>query len=121
MLVLAQRLMRVRSAQARAERIASRVTDGWVSHSGSYSMQNSTQPIGALVVSPVAMNKGRSAALPPASAARSATATMPALTTCSTIIFVRGPMRPLPVRGHVSQKAFAAALSSLDQFEAKDR
>src|SRR3984893_8954248 len=59
-LVLTQRLIRTRSFQAWPDSTTSRGADGFVLHSGSYSTQNSTQPIGARVASPTEMNSGRS-------------------------------------------------------------
>src|SRR5215468_3628308 len=50
--VLTATLMRLSSAQARADMTTSRGTEGVVSHSGAYSMQNSAQPIGGLVTAP---------------------------------------------------------------------
>src|ERR1700761_8204947 len=120
-LVLTQRLTRCRSFQASAESTTSRGTDGVVLHSGSYSTQNSTQPIGARVTSPTVIYCGRSAALPPVGTAISASTMMPAAALRLRIVF--GPERivtPYPSRqGHVSHKAFAAPLSRASQFEVK--
>src|SRR5580698_4262280 len=81
-LVLTHRLTRCRSFQASAESTMSRATDDVVLHSGSYSTQNSTQPIGARVTSPTGMYCGiycgRSAAALPAGVANSASITTPA-------------------------------------------
>src|SRR6516165_1167311 len=52
--------MRRRSFQDLAVSAASRAASGLVSHSGAYSEQNSTQPIGARTFAPTAMNSGRS-------------------------------------------------------------
>src|ERR1700685_1129818 len=60
--VLTQRLIRTRSFQAWPDSTTSRGADGFVLHSGSYSTQTSTQPIGARVASPTEMNSGRSSA-----------------------------------------------------------
>ena len=76
MLTLTQRLTRSRSFQACSESTMSRAADGLVLHSGSYSAQNSIQPMGARVVSPVEMNSGRSSAVLPVAVANSASATM---------------------------------------------
>src|SRR5580704_14700811 len=59
-LVLTQRLILIRSFHAWPDSTTSRAVDGLVLHSGSYSTQNSTQPIGGRVVSPTAMYSGRS-------------------------------------------------------------
>src|SRR5580658_9974733 len=66
-LVLTQRLILIRSFHAWFDSTTSRAVDGLVLHSGSYSTQNSTQPIGGRVVSPTAMYSGcsgRSSATP---------------------------------------------------------
>src|ERR1700689_813759 len=76
--VLTQRLTRCRSFQAPPDSTTSRGIDGLVLHSGSYSTQNSTQPIGARVTPPSAMNCGRSCAELPLGYASSVSATTPA-------------------------------------------
>src|SRR5580698_4586304 len=80
MWLLTQRLTRSRSLKACAESTTSRGVDDFVLHSGSYSAQNSTQPIGARAVSPVEINSGRSCAVLPIGAASNASATAPAAT-----------------------------------------
>src|SRR5208282_1376789 len=88
-LVLTQRLTRTRSFQAWAESTTSRGDDGLVLHSGSYSTQNSTQPMGGRVVSPVVMNSGRSSAGLPVGEASSASAMMLADAPHLRIVLVR--------------------------------
>src|SRR6516162_7521087 len=63
--LLTHRLIFIRSFHAWFDSTTSRGVDGLVLHSGSYSMQNSIQPIGARVASPTEMNSGRSSAMPP--------------------------------------------------------
>src|SRR4029077_16892225 len=89
-LVLTQRLIRTRSFQAWPDSTTSRGVDGFVLHSGSYSMQNSTQPIGARVVSPTEMYSGRSCAELVFSVAISVAATKIAAAVLRRIVFVRG-------------------------------
>src|SRR5579864_6306626 len=91
-LVLTQRLIRTRSFQAWLDSTTSRGVDGLVLHSGSYSTQNSTQPIGARVASPTAMNSGRSCAEPVFAAAISVAATKIAAALRRRIVFVRERM-----------------------------
>src|ERR1700722_12333638 len=91
-LVLTQRLIRTRSFQAWPDSTTSRGAEGLVLHSGSYSTQNSTQPIGARVVSPTEMNSGRSSALPVFSVAISVAATKIATALRRRIVFVRERM-----------------------------
>src|SRR5271165_7220901 len=62
MLSLTDLLMRTRSFQACVVSTTSRGASGLVSHSGAYSEQNSSQPIGARALAPTAMNSGRSLA-----------------------------------------------------------
>src|ERR1700689_1405667 len=87
--VLTQRLTRWRSFQACADSTTSRGADGLVLHSGSYSTQNSTQPIGARVVAPTEMNNGRSCAELPPDEANIASTTKLADTARPRIVFVR--------------------------------
>src|SRR5580692_5214953 len=89
--VLTQRLIRTRSFQAWPDSTTSRAADGVVLHSGSYSTQNSTQPIGARVTSPIVIYCGRSAALPPMGAANSKSVMTPAAALRLRIVF--GPER----------------------------
>ncbi len=119
--VLTQRLTRCRSFQASAESTTSRGKDGVVLHSGSYSTQNSTQPMGARATSPSVMYCGRSAALLAVGAAISASITTPAAALRLRIVFVRERIVTPShfVRDHVSHKVFAAALSRAVQFEVK--
>src|SRR5580658_3399221 len=95
--LLTQRLMRWRSFQASAESTTSRGAEGFVLHSGSYSTQNSTQPIGARAVAPTEMNSGRSSAVPALGAAKSDTATnaavAPRLRMCFAPEFIVTPSR----------------------------
>src|ERR1700726_4947691 len=91
-LVLTQRLIRTRSFQAWPESTTSRGADGFVLHSGSYSTQNSTQPIGARVASPTEMNSGRSSALLVFSVAIRVVATKIAIALRRRIVFVRERM-----------------------------
>src|ERR1700686_3731794 len=74
--------MRWRSFQACVESTTSRGVDGLVLHSGSYSMQNSPQPMGARAVSPSVTNSGRSCAMLPLGDATSASAMMLAIAPC---------------------------------------
>src|SRR5262245_27412468 len=92
MLVLTQRLIRLSSFQAWPDSTTSRGVDGLVLHSGSYSMQNSTQPIGARVISPTETNSGRSCAEPVFSVAISVAATKSAAALRRSIVFVRERM-----------------------------
>src|SRR5262249_42682405 len=55
---LTQALTLIMSAQALGLRTTSRGSEGAVAHSGWYSMQKSTQPIGARVTSPTTANAG---------------------------------------------------------------
>src|SRR5579863_1388779 len=94
--VLTQRLIRTRSFQAWLDSTTSRGADGLVLHSGSYSTQNSVQPIGARVTSPTETNSGRSAtdswrssAPPVFSVAISVATAKSAATLCLSIVFVR--------------------------------
>src|SRR4249919_1940470 len=68
------------SSQALDVRTTSRGSDGLVAHSGLYSMQKSTQPIGARVGSPTVMKIGRSEGAddPPRDAVYSPPAATPA-------------------------------------------
>src|ERR1700692_1492248 len=91
-LVLTQRLIRTRSFQAWPDSTTSRGADGFVLHSGSYSTQNSTQPIGARVASPTAMNSGRSCAVVVFSVAIRVVATQIAIALRRRIVFVRERM-----------------------------
>src|ERR1700691_5644928 len=88
--LLTHRLMRWRSFQASAESTTSRGIDDFVLHSGSYSTQNSTQPIGGRVASPTAANSGRSSAEPPRGDANSASTIMPAAAPRLRIAFATG-------------------------------
>jgi hypothetical protein len=91
-----------------AESITSRGCDGLVLHSGSYSTQNSTQPIGALAVSPSEMNSGRSSALLTVGVASIASPIRLAAAPRARIALAPELMTPLPsCWGHVSHKAFA--------------
>src|ERR1700728_1397328 len=87
--VLTQKLTRCRSFQASPDSRMSRGADGLVLHSGSYSTQNSTQPIGARVTSPTVMNIERSSAVLTLGDANSASATTPAEAVSLMILFVR--------------------------------
>src|SRR5277367_5521622 len=121
MLVLTHRSMRCKSFQAALESTTSRGADGLVLHSGSYSTQNSIQPIGGRATAPTAMNSGRSSAVPALGAANSDTATNAAVAPCLrmffTPVFIVTPSHL--VRGHVSHKAFAGRLSCIVPFEVK--
>src|SRR5579863_3899627 len=85
--LLTHRLTRCRSFQASVESTTSRGIDGLVLHSGSYSTQNSTQPIGGRVTAPSPMNSGRSCAEPPVGAASSTSAITLADAPCLRIAF----------------------------------
>src|SRR5579872_4732821 len=76
--VLTHKLTRTRSFQVCDESTTSRGADGLVLHSGSYSTQNSTQPIGARVAAPSEMKSGRLSALPAFAVASEASAMKPA-------------------------------------------
>src|SRR5271157_761407 len=91
-LVLTQRLIRTRSFQAWPDSTTSRGADGLVLHSGSYSTQNSTQPIGARLASPTEMNSARSCALPVFCVAIRVAATKIATALRRRIVFVRERM-----------------------------
>src|SRR5580658_4818505 len=110
--VLTQRLIRTRSFQAWPDSTTSRGADGLVLHSGSYSTQNSAQPIGARVASPTEMNNGRSWAVLALGEANIASTTKLANAVRPRIVFVCELIDPIPSRqGHVSHKAFASRLS----------
>src|SRR6202020_1892368 len=87
--VLTQRLTRCRSFQAWPDSTTSRGADGLVLHSGSYSTQNSVQPIGARVTSPTVMNSERSSAVLTLGDATSASPTALADAISPMIFFVR--------------------------------
>src|ERR1700733_10469892 len=87
--LLTHRLMRCRSFQAWLDSTTSRGAEGLVLHSGSYSTQNSTQPIGARVTSPIVINSGRSSAVLVLGDANSASAITPAEAVRVMIFFVR--------------------------------
>src|SRR5690242_1690259 len=72
-LLLTAALMRLSSAHARVDSTTSRGIEGPVSHSGAYSMQNSDQPIGAVVTAPTPMKYDCSWALLATVEANSAT------------------------------------------------
>src|SRR3974377_430708 len=61
-LVLTAILMRLSSVQVRVDKTTSRGAEGVVSHSSAYSMQNSAQPIGAVVTTPMPIYGARSCA-----------------------------------------------------------
>src|SRR5208283_975071 len=93
---------------------------GLVLHSGSYSTQNSIQPIGARVVSPNVMNRGRSSAMLAVGIACTARARRPAAAPRLSNALTTELMTPLPTCwGHVCHKAFALRLSWVLQFEVK--
>src|SRR5271155_3462409 len=110
--VLTHRLMRWRSFQACVVSTTSRGVEGLVLHSGSYSAQNSIQPIGARAVSPIVMNIERSAAVLGAGVPNRAAAMTPAARPRLRSAFARVFMSdPFPVLwGHMSQKVFAPPL-----------
>src|SRR5580693_6264061 len=87
--VLTQRLIRTRSFQAWLDSTTSRGADGLVLHSGSYSTQNSVQPIGARVTSPTETNSGRSCVAPVFSVATNAATAKSAAAPRLSIVFVR--------------------------------
>src|SRR5271157_3314352 len=89
-LVLTQRLIRTKSFQAWPDSTTSRAIEGLVLHSGSYSTQNSTQPIGARVASPTAANSTRSSAEPARGEANIANAITPAAALHLRIAFATG-------------------------------
>src|SRR5438874_6344978 len=70
--VLTATLIRLSSAQPRVVSATSRGSEGVVSHSGSYSTQNSAQPIGAVVMLPTVIDRARSCAAVGAGQASSA-------------------------------------------------
>src|ERR1700685_2896631 len=121
--VLTQRLIRTKSFQAGPDSTTSRGADGLVLHSGSYSTQNSTQPIGGRVDSPTAMYSGRSersSAMPAFVEASSPSVIAPTAALLPGIDFVLKLICPTPSRqGHVSHKDFAVRLSRILQFEVK--
>src|SRR5580700_44842 len=91
-LVLTHRLIRCRSFHAWPDSTTSRGVDGLVLHSGSYSTQNSTQPIGGRVDSPTAMysgRSGRSSATPAFVEASSTSVMAPTAAPRSRIVFLR--------------------------------
>src|SRR6185437_2638508 len=82
-----------RSVQAFGENTTSRASDGLVWHSGLYSTQNCTQPIGARATSPTVMKAAGSAALAVAAGA----ATVAAHTSIRAHVPCRTPLKPLPI------------------------
>src|SRR5438874_11611487 len=112
--------MRTSSFQPFVLSTASCGVAGFVSHSGAYSEQNSTQPIGARAWPPTAMNSGRSLpafAAGAASAPASAATATAAPNICAGLHFMAWPPW-LFLWDHISHKQFQAALSSHRLFEA---
>src|ERR1700731_3585840 len=114
------RLIRTRSLQAFALRTTSRASSGFVWHSGAYSEQNSSQPIGARTLLPVPMNKGRSpaaftgAAISPAASASAAVADPHR---AARLRFICCGPPAYSLRSHNSHKQFQAGLSSRAHFK----
>src|SRR5271156_4334907 len=93
--VLTKRFTRSRSFHAAELSITSRGCVGLVLHSGSYSTQNSTQPIGVLAVSPSEIKSGRSSALLAHGAASAINAIRPAAVPRAIIVPAPQLMWPL--------------------------
>src|SRR5882757_9312463 len=134
MLSLAQLLTLTMSSQALDVSTTSRGAEGLVLHSGLYSTQNSTQPIGGRVGSPTATKAIRSFDPPPAPSepVRSPAEAAPVVVTAKAAVTTKTsavPVRsirlkcppivwPLPlVRDHNSHKVFARLISLVSAFE----
>src|SRR5205085_2237538 len=112
-------LIRTTSFQAFGVSTTPRASSGLPSHSRGYSLQNSTQPIGARALAPRPMNSGRSLAACAvgivSAVASIAAAAHPAAISLVQLTCI--PVTPSLYRGHISHKTFASPLNRPSNFE----